>query len=85
MLPPILNQKPWLPFHSQAEYTFAEIALQSAMSNKQLDALIKVVHTLMKGKENFELKSHCDVQDLWNRASDSLTPVSCWSIFICWF
>jgi len=77
-LPPILNQKPWLPFHSQAEYTFAEIALQSAMSNKQLDALIKVVHTLMKGKEHFELKSHCDVQDLWNRASDSLTPVSCW-------
>ena len=73
--PPIHNLKPWLPFHSQAEFAFAEVALQTAMSNKQLDSLINIVHTLMEGKEAFEIKSHRDVQSLWDGASDSLTPV----------
>lgn len=70
------NHRPWLPFRSKAEFEFAEVALQSAMSNKQLDALINVVHTLMKGEEAFEVKNHRDVQALWDRASESLTPVS---------
>lgn len=69
------SRRPWLPFHSKAEFEFAEVALQSAMSNKQLDALINVVHTLIKGKEAFEVKNHRDVQALWDRASESLTPV----------
>ncbi|KAF9470013.1 hypothetical protein BDZ94DRAFT_1329905 [Collybia nuda] len=72
--PPICNRQPWLPFHSEAEFTFAEITLQTAMSNKQLDALIAVVHKLIKGGEAFKLKSHRDVQDLWDGASKSLTP-----------
>jgi hypothetical protein len=74
-LTPVYNHHPWLPFHSKAEFKFAEVALQSAMSNKQLDALINVVHTLMKGNEAFEVKNHRDVQALWDRASESLTPV----------
>jgi hypothetical protein len=72
---PVYNCHPWLPFHSKAEFKFAEVALQSAMSNKQLDALINVVHTLMEGKEAFEVKNHRNVQALWDRASESLTPV----------
>ena len=71
----VYNLSPWLPFHSKAEFEFAEVALQTAMSNKQLDALINVVHTLMEGKEAFKIKNHCDVQTLWNGASESLTPV----------
>jgi hypothetical protein len=66
---------PWLPFHSQAEFAFVEIALQTAMSNKQLDTLISVIHTLLEGKEVFKIKSHCDVQKLWDKVSESLTPV----------
>lgn len=50
------------------------------MSNKQLDALIAVVHKLMQGGEAFELKTHRDVQDLWDGASKSLTPVG---LFAC--
>lgn len=46
------------------------------MSNKQLDALINVVRTLMEGKEAFVIKNHRDVQTLWDSASKSLTPVS---------
>ena len=73
---PVHNPSPWLPFHSKTEFEFAEVALQTAMSNKQLDALINVVRTLMEGKEAFEIKNHRDVQTLWDRASKSLTPVS---------
>lgn len=69
------NLSPWLPFRSKTEFEFAEIALQTAMSNKQLDALINVVRTLMEGKEAFEIKNHSDVQTLWDKASESLTPV----------
>ncbi|KAF8643940.1 hypothetical protein AX16_008766, partial [Volvariella volvacea WC 439] len=39
---------PCAPFHSQAEFEFAEIALEAALSNTHLDQLIKVVHILMK-------------------------------------
>jgi hypothetical protein len=73
--PPLRNQKPWLPFHSEAEFAFTEVALQTAMSNKQLDSLINIVHTLMEGNEAFKLKSHRDVQSLWDRASSTLAPV----------
>jgi hypothetical protein len=54
---PVHNHRPWLSFHSKAEFKFVEVALQSTMSNMQLDALIK-------GKEAFEVKNHCDVQAL---------------------
>jgi hypothetical protein len=72
---PVHNLSPWLPFRSKAEFEFAEVALQTAMSNKQLDTLINVVRTLMEGKEAFEIENHRDVQTLWDGASESLTPV----------
>ena len=72
---PVHSHRPWLPFHSKAEFEFVEVALQSAMSNKQLDTLINIVHTLIKGNNTFEVKNHRDVQALWDRASESLTPV----------
>jgi hypothetical protein len=73
---PVHDPSPWLPFHSKTEFEFAEVALQTAMSNKQLDALINVVRTLMEGNEAFEIKNHQDVHTLWDKASKSLTPVS---------
>jgi hypothetical protein len=73
--PSVLNAKPWLPFHSQAEFVFAEIALHAALSNKQLNALINIVNTVKEGKEEFQLRNHHDVQALWESASSSLTPV----------
>lgn len=79
---PVHNLSPWLPFHSKAEFEFAEVALQTAMSNRQLDTLINVVRTLMEGKEAFEIKNHHDVQTLWDRASESLTPVGTNHTFI---
>jgi hypothetical protein len=73
--PSVLNTKPWEPFHSQAKFAFAEIALQVALSNKQLNTLLQIMKIVKEGKEEFELHTHHDVEALWETASISLTPV----------
>jgi hypothetical protein len=47
------------------------------MSNKQVDALIKVVHKLLDHNEAFRVRSHEELEKLWVGASDELAPV-CW-------
>jgi hypothetical protein len=70
--PPVM---PWLPFSSESEFSFAEIVLESAISNKHVDALIRVVHKILEGKEAFRVKNHKELQILWTGASDELAPV----------
>ena len=60
---------PWLPFHSESEFSFAEIVLESAMSNGQVDALIGVIHRLVKDKEAFLVRNHGELEKLWIGAS----------------
>ena len=72
--PPII---PWLPFNLETEFLFAEIVLESAMSNKQVDALIKVVHKLLEHNEEFRVWNHEELEKLWVGAFDELAPV-CW-------
>jgi hypothetical protein len=74
--PPGRSTMPWLPFHSETEFSFAEIVLESAMSDVQGDALIKVIHTLLKDKEEvFIVQNHKELEKLWVGASDELVPV----------
>lgn len=66
---------PWLPFSSESEFSFAEIVLESAMPNKQVDALIAVIHKLLKHNEAFRVRNHEELEKLWVGASDELAPV----------
>jgi len=66
---------PWLPFNSESEFAFAELVHESAMSNKHIDALIRVVHKLLGSKEAFRVQNHKELQNLWIGASDELAPV----------
>ncbi|KAF8072161.1 hypothetical protein FPV67DRAFT_1667598 [Lyophyllum atratum] len=66
---PFLDPKPWLPFRSQTEFKFAEIMLDSAMSNKHVDALIDVIRALRDGDEDFVVESHKDLETLWSSAA----------------
>jgi GTPase Era involved in 16S rRNA processing len=66
---------PWLPFNSESEFSFAEIILKSAMSNRQIDALIEVIHKLLKHNEAFRVQNHIELEQLWTGASDELAPV----------
>lgn len=73
--PPLtLPTIPWLPFSSESEFSFAEVILESAMSNTQVDKLIQVIHTLIERKETFRVKNHKELNNLWIGASDPLTP-----------
>jgi hypothetical protein len=45
------------------------------MSNTQVDALIKIVHKLLKHQEPFMVQDHKELEQLWVGASDSLAPV----------
>lgn len=65
---------PWLPFRSESEFSFAEIVLESAMSNTQVDALIEVVRKLLEQKEAFLVRNHKELEKLWVGASDELAP-----------
>ena len=67
---------PWLPFHSETEFSIAELMLESAMSNAQVDALIKVIHTLIDKKEEaFVVQNHKELEKLWTGGSDELALV----------
>lgn len=73
--PPSPPTMPWLPFNSESEFTFAEIVHESALSNKHVDALIRVVHKLLESKEAFRVQNHKELENLWIGASDELAPV----------
>ncbi|KAG6914712.1 hypothetical protein DXG01_015761 [Tephrocybe rancida] len=64
-----VDDQPWLPFHSDCEFKFAEILLASALSNKHIDELIAVVHSLRDPQITFEVKSHEDIDNLWTSAA----------------
>lgn len=61
--------KPWTPFRTRAEFEFAEIAIDAALNKRQVDALIKVFHRCIEGKDTFELKGHADLIEMWELAS----------------
>jgi len=74
VVPPSPPAMPWLPFNSESEFSFAEVVHESAISNKHIDALIRVVHKLLESKEVFRVQNHKELQNLWIGASDELAP-----------
>jgi hypothetical protein len=68
------SSTPWYPFHSQPEFEFAKITLQAALSNSQVDSLIKVIRKLISG-EKFIVKNHGEIHVLWEKAAASLPQV----------
>ncbi|KAG6908143.1 hypothetical protein DXG01_005972 [Tephrocybe rancida] len=63
------DDKPWLPFHSEAEFIFAKIMLEGAISNKNVDALINIIRALRESGDPFEVKDHKDLENLWTSAA----------------
>ena len=56
---PPVDSKPWLPFKTREDFEFSEIALDTAMTKAQVDAMIDLPHRCIKGKGKFTL-SNCD-------------------------
>ncbi|KAI0633772.1 hypothetical protein C8Q77DRAFT_1218049 [Trametes polyzona] len=69
---PPIDQVPWSPFLSRIDFEFAELALDAALSGKQIDAFISLIHRAVKG-EDLSFKNHKDVAKSWSRASGKVT------------
>jgi hypothetical protein len=61
--------KPWSPFRTRAEFEFAEIALDAALNQRQVDALLKVFRRCLEGEDSLDLKDHNELQKMWDLAS----------------
>ena len=73
-LPPT-STTPWEPFQTRADFEFAEIALQSSLKRKEIDSLIKLINAVASGDVKFSLTSEAQLREIWDAASNQLTPV----------
>jgi hypothetical protein len=71
-----LNDKPWSPFKSRADFEFAEVTLEAALSKKQIEKLIKISQRCINGEDTFNLTSHREICEIWTDASAMVSPVS---------
>ncbi len=73
---PPRDDKPWRPFASRTDFEFAELVLDAALSKKQVNALLKLVHRIKQGEDSLTFTTYNDVQQAWADASPKVTPVS---------
>ena len=70
------EHEPWMPFRTRYDFEFAEIALGSGMTRKQMDAMIKLFRRcLEEGKGSFTIKDHKDLKSTFKIAASRLTKV----------
>lgn len=70
-----VNSKPWWPFLSRTDFEFAEIALEAAMTKKQIEKMINLFRQCSHGRDSFNLTNYNDVRSTWEAASQRHTPV----------
>ncbi|KAG5637126.1 hypothetical protein DXG03_004549 [Asterophora parasitica] len=68
---------PWAPFRSRLDFEVAELALDAALSTKQLEVLVKLMRRAAEDnpQDPFTLKSSGEVKKLWDLASEHRTGV----------
>ena len=70
-----IDDEPWLPFATQIDDKYADIALDTGLTASQNNCMILLSHRISKGKK-FTLKSHAEIQKRWKEASVKLPEVS---------
>ncbi len=72
------TDQPWSSFHTREDFDFAEIALDAALNNQQIEALIKLFHHCIQNKDKdlFTLSGSRELKETWKTARTKLTPVS---------
>ncbi|KAF8156731.1 hypothetical protein B0H34DRAFT_675152 [Crassisporium funariophilum] len=59
----------WTPFKSRADFKFAEIALQAALNQKQVDKLLQIFEQCASGKDKLNLRNNKEIRKIWSDAS----------------
>jgi hypothetical protein len=70
-----IDEKPWHPFRSRADFEFSEIALDAALNKSQIDALLNLILRVSQGHAEITLKNEADLSKAWDNAAAELTPV----------
>jgi hypothetical protein len=82
--PPNTSSKaPWTPFKSRADFEFAEIALQAALNQNQVDRLLKIFERCASGKDKLNLKNNKEIREIWSDASALISTVRRYFISLC--
>ncbi|KAG1735009.1 hypothetical protein EDB19DRAFT_1910856 [Suillus lakei] len=67
------DTQPWCPFRSHLEFDVAEIALEAALNNEQMDHLLDICRHCTQKSEKLTFKNHKDVRTKWDAVSQCLT------------
>lgn len=73
---PPVDPEPWAPFKTREDFEFTELALETGMSKKQVNSLIKLFHKCIgDGKDSFTLSNYDDMHKKLGVASECLPKV----------
>lgn len=67
--------EPWQPFRTRTDFEFAELAHETFMNEKQIEKLIRLIHSAANNESKFTIRNHKDLAETWEKASNLLTPV----------
>lgn len=71
-----VEPEPWAPFQTRQDFEFAEIALESGMTKKQTNAMIKLFHKCIEmGNGSFTILDQEDLASTFDIAANRLTKV----------
>lgn len=74
---PPVDPEPWAPFKTREDFEFTNLALETGMSKKQVNSLIKLFHKCIRdGKDSFTLSNYDDMHKKLGVASERLPKVS---------
>ncbi|KAF8875181.1 hypothetical protein BD779DRAFT_1701646 [Infundibulicybe gibba] len=71
-----LSSPPWAPFESKEAFELYELIHKFGLSQSETDDLLRVIHTLVTKRPDFNVKTHRELRKLWETAS---TSVSSWT------
>jgi hypothetical protein len=71
-IPP--DEEPWKPFRTCLDFEVAELALAARLNKEQANNLFALLRRCQQG-ENFTIKNHSELGQLWQLASEKCTRV----------
>ncbi|KAG1739543.1 hypothetical protein EDB19DRAFT_1928076 [Suillus lakei] len=68
-----VDEEPWHPFASRADFEFAEIALDAALNKSHIDGLLSLIARIAGGQVKITLKNDADFRQALRSASTQVT------------
>ncbi|KAI0645900.1 hypothetical protein C8Q79DRAFT_966951 [Trametes meyenii] len=63
------QENPWGSFATKADFEFAKLSLEAALSQHQVDALLRLIGRLIRSEDRLTFRNQKDIQAAWEGAS----------------